>query len=290
MLRLHSRSTRRGGANRLGGLKCERLETRDCPAAPTLLSFNVSRGAGHNIQVSGVVQDDNPTAVHIDLSGVASGSFTPNAAGFFNGSSVTSGFGQIAAQASDSEGSSAILTSDYQNLAPQLQLSTVQTGPDEFTVSGVVTDEDPGSTTVSLTGVVGATVQPSANGDFSISFSTSTLGAMNAAVTGPGGGILNTPLGFLLGNTAPVITDFHAVQAGGTAWILQGHVQDEAPAGLTVLFRGGLSEIDYHTTTVMSDGSFSAVFYLKIGESGYVTAQTQDWYGLGSNVPMTHVG
>jgi hypothetical protein len=40
----------------------------------------------------------------------------------------------------------------------------------------------------------------------------------------------------------------------------------------------------------MSDGSFSAVFYLKIGESGYVTAQTQDWYGLGSNVPMTHVG
>jgi hypothetical protein len=254
-----------------------------------LLSFNVARGTGHNIQVSGVVQDNNPTAVHVDLSGVASGSFTPNAAGFFNGSAVTSSFGQIAAQASDSEGSSAILTSDYQNLSPQLQLSTVQTGADQFTISGVVTDEDPSSTTVSLTGVFGGTVQPSATGDFSITFTAGTLGAMHAAVTGPGGGS-NSPLDFSLFNAAPVIIDFHAVQAGGTAWILQGHVQDEAPAGLTVLFHSELAEIDYHTTTVMSDGSFSAVFYLKIGESGHATAQTQDWYGLGSNVPWTFIG
>jgi hypothetical protein len=289
MLRLHSRSTRRGGANRIGGLKCERLETRDCPAAPTLLSFNVSRGTGFNIQVSGVVQDDNPTAVHINLSGVASGSFTPNAAGFFNGSTVATGFGQIAAQANDSEGSSSVLTSDYQNLAPQLQLSTAQTGIDQFTISGVVTDEDPSSTTVSLTGVFGGMVQPSATGIFSISFTAGTLGDMHACVTGPGGGS-TSPINFSLLNAPPVITNFHAVQAGGTTWILQGIVHDEAPAGLTVLFRSGLAEVDYHTATVMSDGSFSAVVYLKIGESGPVSAQTQDWYGLGSNVPVTYVG
>jgi hypothetical protein len=57
-----------------------------------------------------------------------------------------------------------------------------------------------------------------------------------------------------------------------------------------VTFHSGLAEIDNHTTTVLSDGSFSAVFYLKIGESGIVSAQTWDWFGLASNVPLTFVG
>ena len=290
MLRLHSRSTRRGGANRLGGLKCERLETRDCPAAPALLSFNVSRGTGHNIQVSGVVLADNPTAVHVDLSGVASGSFTPNAAGFFNGSSVTNGFGQIAAQAFDSGGSSSISTSDYQNLAPQIQLSTVQTG------AGSVHDQRrrhrrrPKLDHRQFDRCIRR--DGSAQCDWQLFDFVHGQHAWHDARRRVRAGRrwFELTAGLLAAQSTPGDHRFPCGASGRDGVDLAGQRPDEAPAGLTVLFHGGLAEIDNHTATVMSDGSFSAVFYLKIGESGSVSAQTQDWFGLGSNIPTTFVG
>ena len=169
-----------------------------------------------------------------------------------------------------------------------LNLETVQIAPNQFTISGTVSDENPGQDTVSLTGVFASTIQPDSNGQFSVTFTANVLGAMHVATTDSLGAQSN-PIESFLQNRAPIINNFCASQAGN-AWILHGNVEDESPAGLVVTFRSGLEEVDHHTAIVMSDGSFSAVFYLKIGESGNVTARTQDWYGSVSNEPQTFIG
>jgi hypothetical protein len=289
MARVFSRTAHRAGRTRAPRLRFEHLETRDCPAAPCLSSFNVTRLQGHAIQVSGTIVDESPTTAQVRLSGVATGIFVPNALGAFSGQTTTTGFGQIGARAYDAEGyMSRIWLVDYQNLPPSLTYQVTQSGPAQFTISGVVTDEDPNLATVFVTGVAAGSVAPDINGNFSFSFTSGVLGAMHIRAVDQGG--LSSGLqDFQLPNAAPVITQFFATQQGN-AWILQGTVVDEMPAGLVVTFHSGIALIDGRTATVDSTGHFSAVFYLKHNDTGIVSAFTQDWFGAGSNTAYTYIG
>jgi hypothetical protein len=271
-------------------LRCESLEARDCPALPpAMLSFEVTRLQGHAIQVSGMIWDESPATAQVRLSGVATGVFNVNAQGYFSGEALTTGFGQIAARAYDSEGFlSKCLYHNYQNLPPSISYQVEQSGPAQFRIFGVVTDEDPNLARVNIGGLVSASVTPEVNGNFTFTFNSSILGGMNIRAVDSIG--QNSFLhNFQLPNQAPVIAPFYASQQG-YAWIIQGRVADEAPAGLTVTFHSGIPSIDGRTTTVLSDGSFYIVAYLKWGESGVVSAQTTDWFGIASNTAYTWVG
>lgn len=290
MYSLFARRKHRPAPTRRPRLKFEPLEARDCPALPpTMLSFNVTRLQGQAIQVSGLILDDSPATATVRLSGVATGIFNVNALGFFSGQTTTTGFGQISARAFDSEGFiSRPLNHNYQNLPPSISYQVEQSGPGEFRVFGVVTDELPTQATVQIGGVASGSVSPLGNGNFSFTFASTILGGMNIRAVdsiGQSSGWFN----FQLSNSAPVIAPFFAEQEGN-AWIIQGRVVDEAPVGLVVTFHSAIPSIDGRTATVMSDGSFYIVAYLKIGESGTVTADTTDWFGLASNTAVTWVG
>jgi hypothetical protein len=256
---------------------------------PILLSFNVTRLQGHAIQVSGLVWDNNPATAEVRLSGVASGNFQVNAQGFFAGETTTTGFGQIVARAYDNEGFiSRALYHNYQNLPPSISYQVEQSGPGQFRIFGVVTDEDPNLATVNIGGVVSGSTTPDINGQYSYTFNSTILGGMNIRAVDSIGQNSYFQY-FYLPNQAPVIAPFTASQQG-YAWIIQGRVADEAPAGLTVTFHSGIPSIDGRTTTVLSDGSFFIVAFLKWGESGIVSADTTDWFGVASNTAYTWVG
>jgi hypothetical protein len=179
-------------------------------------------------------------------------------------------------------------SSEYQNLTPSLTYHVTQSGPNQFTVSGVVTDEDPELTNVIVSGVGNGSVAPDVNGNYSFIFTSAQPGGIRiSAVDKSGSG--SEPLSSLLPNMPPVIVPFFSTQ-NGNWWTLRGHVIDEAPAGLVVVFHSSIAAIDGHTTTVLSNGDFAEPFFLKFGVSGLVTAQTTDWFGLPSNVPETWVG
>jgi hypothetical protein len=248
---LFSRTARCAVGSRAPRLRIERLELRDCPANPAITDFNVTRLQDHSIQVSGVVLDESPTTVQVRVAGVANGFFYPNALGVFSGQATTTGFGQITGRAYDNEGLlSPSSSSEYQNLS--------------------VTDASPNVTNALLSDV------------------NAGSGSVQNSAVNPGG-TDPVPFSSLLPNLAPVIDNFYASQSGNW-WILRGHVIDEAPAGLIVTFHSAIAAIDGHTTTVLANGDFFEPFLLKFGVSGYVTAQTTDWFGLSSNVPQTWVG
>src|SRR5438105_4317403 len=50
---------------RASRLRFESLETRDCPAAPSILAFNLTRLQGHAIQVSGLILDESPGTAQV---------------------------------------------------------------------------------------------------------------------------------------------------------------------------------------------------------------------------------
>ena len=78
----------------------------------------------------------------------------------------------------------------------------------------------------------------------------------------------------------PVIEGFLAVEVGPNVWAIQGQVADFDPEAVEIYF-GDLLE----GCSVMAepDGSFSFMFELPTGVSGYVTAVAVDALGLISN-------
>lgn len=290
MFRHFARWKNRPAPTRRTQLKVDSLEARDCPAVPPiLLSFNVTRLQGQAIQISGQILDEFPGQTDVRLSGVATGIFQANPLGFFSGQTTTTGFGQIVARAYDNEGlMSRRVEHNYQNLPPSVSYHIEQNGPGTFRVFGVVTDEFPNLNNVNFGGVVSGSTTPAENGQFQFTFSSSVLGGMTIrAVDNIGqNSILSN---FQLTNQAPVIAPFFATR-DGNAWIIQGTVADEFAPGLVVTFHSSIPSIDGRTTTVLSDGSFFIVAYLKIGESGVVSADTTDWFGIASNTAYTWVG
>src|SRR5256885_1161770 len=115
MFRLLSRpkcrpiAARRRPRARLSGP--ERLETRDCPAAP-VLSMTAHAAAGGMLQIAGRVTDDNPTATVVHLTGSVKGDATPDANGYYNVTLSPSDGGAVVAQAVDAQGQTSNQVSD----------------------------------------------------------------------------------------------------------------------------------------------------------------------------------
>jgi hypothetical protein len=85
-------------------LRLERLDARDCPAAPVLTSTSVSWLTNGQVLVRGTVQDENPAGVVIHLSGGLVGSATADATGRYSVQLTPTAAGALYVQALDTEG------------------------------------------------------------------------------------------------------------------------------------------------------------------------------------------
>src|SRR5262249_21123393 len=149
----------------------------------------------------------------------------------------------------ESNVASAILTS----AAPQITLAvSYGAAHHSVTLSGCVTDEDPGGRTVTFSGMVNATVTTNADGTFSLTVDADGVGAVQATTADPWGQASNMAH-VTLTNQAPVISDFEVIKQFGGFWTVRGQVQDENPAGLTVRL-GGMSDLEGQTATVDDSG------------------------------------
>ena len=164
---------------------------------------------------------------------------------------------------------------------PSLSLSVSYGSQRTVTLSGQVSDTDPGGLTITFTGMVTGSTVTNPDGTFTATFTATGLGEVDASTTDSQGLESNVATVTLTSNP-PVITNFMATAGQGGVWTFTGTVTDESPAGLVVTF-GGLPSLANQTATVQSNGSFELSVVLQAGEEGTATAVTTDWWGLMSN-------
>jgi len=162
------------------------------------------------------------------------------------------------------------------NTAPSIvTLEWEQVPGRKFRIHGRVSDDAPGSCSVTITGAANGSAMCDASGNFDAVFSVPAVGPCVAVASDGQNSSAQKP--FVLTNAAPTVS-VSAIQRPNNAWTFKGSVGDEAPAGLIVRLSGaGLIGI---TAVVQSDGSFSVTVTLAPGASGTVFATVTDWYEL----------
>lgn len=168
------------------------------------------------------------------------------------------------------------------NQAPSITLNIAYGSQRMVTLSGQVTDENPGGLTVTFTGVVQGSVVTNPDGTFSIQLEASALGTVEATTIDGGGLWSNTATAEVVSDP-PLITDISCTQGASNVFTFRGRVVDESAAGLTIRF-AGLNSVEGLTVTVEADGTYCFVVQLQPNEEGTVTAVTYDWWGQQSNL------
>lgn len=282
------RPQRQCPARRWVHLQVERLEARDCPAAPVITSFHATLLVGRGVELSGMVTDSNPASVQVTFGGEASGSVSANAQGNFDYTTEAAALGAISAIGVDGQSlvsNTALVTISCP--APGITLAIGYGQQTTVYLSGRVTAENPGGLTVNFTGKVVATTTTNSDGTFALSAQASGLGTIQVTTTDAWGQVSNTAQ-VTVTSKAPVISNFTAVQGTNGYWTFSGTVTDESAAGLTVTFTG-LPAVQGQTTKVNADGTFSLIVQIPSNQNGWVSAQTTDWWGLQSNIVTTWI-
>jgi hypothetical protein len=283
MFGILTRSARTPGFTpRRARLGVEQLETRDCPSALTFMNFGVSvLNIGKQVELRGTISDTNPTSVQVNFTGVAIGSVYADANGFFDVKTNASGLGTVNASAIDNSGNVAGASGQVTDMAPSMTLNFTNGPNKQVTLSGKVTDAQPGGMTVTFSGVATGSVVTNADGTFSKTLTATALGTIYAT-TQDVWGLSSAAAQVTVTNSAPSITLF-ANNVSGNLWTFSGKVMDEYAPGLTVTFSGTPS-VDGKTVIVQSDGTFSLTVTLQPGETGWIYATTTDWWGVQSNI------
>jgi hypothetical protein len=157
------------------------------------------------------------------------------------------------------------------------------------TVMGHVSDANPATCWISISGVMRGSTMANAQGAFSYTGQADSLGTVRAAAVNDQGLVSNLASA-QVASSPPTITNFTAIHQYGTIWTFAGQVTDPSGAGQLTVTLGGLPSLNNVTATVQDNGWFSVTVQLANGENGTATAQTTDWWGLQSNVAMMGVG
>jgi hypothetical protein len=156
-------------------------------------------------------------------------------------------------------------------------------------LNGSVSDTDHGSLVVTFSGSgVSASVTLSSSGNFDLFTTATSLGSVTATAVNQSTN-KSTGVSSPITDQAPVISSFQASQSSGNVWTFTGQVTDDQSVAGLVVTLGGLPSLQGKTATVNSQGWFSITVQLKAGESGTATAQTNDWWGMASNIAWTMV-
>jgi len=268
-------------------LRLEQLETRDCPSAPQI-GVSAMVLPGHNVQLSGMLNDTEPANATVTFSGAATGTTTTNSYGMYSLTTGDAVLGTVYAVAVDQQGqSSNTAQATIAVTPPSLTLMVAYGTQTTVTLSGQLTDIDQGSQTITISGVASGSVVTASNGSYSLTTQATALGTVQASTTDSWGQASNTAQVTLTSNP-PQITNFAAIEEPGNMWTFQGQVTDQSPQGLTVTF-SGLPSLDGQTATVGANGWFYLTITLGSGESGIACAQTTDCWGQASNVAQSSV-
>jgi hypothetical protein len=270
------------------------LESRNCPSdahwtivggqiGPAITSLTATVVSGKSVQLVGTVADADPSTVSVSFSGVMSGSTTADANGNFSFTANATALGTMSAVATDSlQLQSATAQVTVSCPKPGLSLSLAYLTRNTVELSGTVTAQSPAALTVTFAGVVTGTTTTDASGKFNVSLDASGVGQIQATVTDVWGQVSDAA-SVNVTDTAPVISNFTAVNVGLHQWTISGTVTDATAAGITV-YLGGLSELQNQTVTTDANGNFSITITVQPGESGTIWAQCTDWFGLQSNL------
>jgi hypothetical protein len=269
-------------------------QTSNAPSATITntpsLTFNATIVSGNVVSLTGrVTCDGDPTAGSVDFGGIVSAWASVNADGSYSAVAMPSTLGTITAQVTDGTGhESTVQQATITDSPPTIGLVRTYGPNGSVTLSGHVTDDAPNNLTVNFSGAVTGSATTNANGDFTLTPSSWTTGTVSVRTTDVWGQVSSTATA-ALGNVAPTIDHFAAVHSAGNLWTFQGEVTDEYAPGLTVHLSGIPTlngTVGYTATTVGNNTCwFSYSVNLQPGESGTVTAETWDWFGLASNCP-----
>jgi hypothetical protein len=244
--------------------------------------------AGHMLRLSGTASDSNPASVKIALTGAATGTAAANAAGAWSYTTCNATLGVEDAVATDGQGlSSPDVKAVVFVAAPSVTMAISYGAQKTVTLSGGVTDLDPGNRTVTFSGMVTGSAVTDAAGNFSYTAQASALGNVDASTV---------DLWSLQSNVAqvtvaclsPVVSNFGASEGPLQLWTFSGVVTAASPAGLVVTL-GGFPSIAGKTATVQADGSWSVTAPMQASDNGEISAQTTDWWGQASNIDWTLV-
>lgn len=169
------------------------------------------------------------------------------------------------------------------NLAPTIELQLTHQQGRQVTLHGFVQDEFPTSVIVYFSGAYSGMVCPAGDGSFTVVTDLNNLGTISAYAR-DNMFASSATVSVTATSLSPVIQSFTATHIGGSTWTVTGFVNDESAAGLTILFGGNVNSICNRTVTVGSNGWFTYTWDLSPGESGVITAQTTDCWGLVSEL------
>jgi hypothetical protein len=170
-----------------------------------------------------------------------------------------------------------------QNLAPTVDVSITYGSQRMVTLSGHVTDAAAANLLVTFTGMVNGTAWTDASGYFTLTAQATGLGQVLVSTTDAGG--LDSNIAEVnVSREAPRIDQFSWTHLNGNFYNVTGHVTDDSAEGLTVVLSGILALANVEVA-VQTDGTFSYTWELcDPDETGIITAQITDWWGLQSNV------
>jgi hypothetical protein len=114
-----------------------------------------------------------------------------------------------------------------------------------------------------------------------------SLGTLSANVTNDEGET-SDPVEVSIASAVPTISNFQVTQGLGSTFTISGQVADESPNNLAVSF-GGLDSLQGLSATTASDGTFSLTVNIPAGESGLVSAQVTDCWGLTSDLAQVEL-
>jgi hypothetical protein len=280
-----TRSRRSERIARQTQLSVERMEARDCPAAPVLV-FHAQVLAGHEVQLTGAVLGPDCADATVTFSGAAPGFTTTDANGKFLFTTDAASLGTVQAVAVDVDHHSSNVASETLAVpAPVISLQITHVTQNGVTLTGEISDPNipAGGLPVTITGVDSGSVMSNSKGSFQFTISASTDGPLEVSTTDAWGQTSNDAE-VEVPACPPAIQNFRVIQIGElyqfTGTVVGGNV-----AGLTVQF-GGLPSIAGHTATVQANGTFSMFEILQPGERGIAWAQVTDQQGQKSNLAM----
>jgi hypothetical protein len=261
-------------------LSLERLEARDCPYINfQITSFTATILPAHTIQLSGTVQDSDPASVQLTFSGAATGTTAALANGTFSFSTTTGSLGTAYAVGVDGQNvTSNTAAATVAVAAPTLTLNVAYGDERHVSLTGTVTDIDPGGRPVSFAGKVTGSATTNSNGSYSYATTATGLGTVTATVTDLWGQTGTATV--TLAMAPPTVYGFTAQRGLGSMWTFSGDVADPQLAyGMPVSF-SGLPEFNSSTnTTVAADDTFTEAVALASGHNAVVTVTVTDWWG-----------
>lgn len=162
-----------------------------------------------------------------------------------------------------------------------MDLSVAYHANRSVTFSGQVTNtSSPGGLTVQISGAASGTTTTDAGGNYSVTLTATSLGAVQAKTTD---GTSNVATATLTAGT-PEIENFGYVKGDNNYFTFSGQVTGDVTQGMVVTFSGQSTAMQGKTCTVGANGWFSITVQIAPSDLGTVSASATDWWGIPSDV------